>query len=248
MEYIMIRDEEEQSCGGNQLWLSESRLSSYGCGVIAVSDIILYFFYHDSIMEELFCSFLSKQGINLSKNQHGILDKETYCHYIELMEMSYFPINPLVKGVTGIRLMKGFNQCAEQFGIPYFATWAVPKKEILTYLQGMLQAEMPVLLSIGPNAPSIWRDIKIPFYKKEAEGKYQKEGMINSHYVTVVGVELSTDEVPMLAVSSWGKKYYLNWQEYQDYVKKYSWTYFNNILLLQKKEFIKKQEWSFGME
>lgn len=41
---------------------------------------------------------------------------------------------------------------------------------------------------------------------------------VHSHYVVVTGVEeISGHEY--LIVSSWGKKYYISYEEYRDYVK-----------------------------
>ncbi len=40
---------------------------------------------------------------------------------------------------------------------------------------------------------------------------------IKSHYVVVTGVETIRGQ-EYLIVSSWGKKYYINYEEYRDYV------------------------------
>ena len=39
----------------------------------------------------------------------------------------------------------------------------------------------------------------------------------------------------MLEISSWGKKYYVNYNDYLDYVKKNDNFYFSNILYIKKK-------------
>jgi hypothetical protein len=39
----------------------------------------------------------------------------------------------------------------------------------------------------------------------------------------------------MLEISSWGKKYYVNYNDYRDYVKKNDNYYFSNILYIKKK-------------
>ena len=62
------------------------------------------------------------------------------------------------------------------------------------------------------------------------------------HYVTVTGVEeYSTSDGTkiMLEISSWGRKYYVNYDEYLEYVRKNDNFYFSNILYIKKK--IKKK-------
>ena len=86
----------------------------------------------------------------------------------------------------------------------------------------MLDKNYPVTFSIGP----VGDDCGIWFYDwiPKDDDKYNFEVqsypyIVNGHYATITG--LLIDNVKgqtMLEISSWGKKFYVNFDEYLDYV------------------------------
>lgn len=71
---------------------------------------------------------------------------------------------------------------------------------------------------------------KKPYYYKTAVPE------VHGHYVTVTGV--IKDDVTnriMLKISSWGKQYYINYEEYRDYVENYGDTFTSSIVMIGKK-------------
>ena len=94
--------------------------------------------------------------------------------------------------------------------------------------------DIPVIISIGPG---FFRKQKVKFYnceEKDGKLKFKPVTQTKDHYVTITGV-LETENVTMMEISSWGKKYYVNWEEYKRYVRKYDNYYFSNILYIKKK-------------
>ncbi|MDD3174379.1 MAG: hypothetical protein PHF63_12110 [Herbinix sp.] len=76
------------------------------------------------------------------------------------------------------------------------------------------------------NNPS---EIKKPYYYKVSVQT------VNSHYVTVTGI--IKDAVAgriMLCISSWGQQYYINYEEYRDYIDSTSGTYTSSIVQIKK--------------
>lgn len=66
------------------------------------------------------------------------------------------------------------------------------------------------------------------YYKVEASD-------VNGHYVTVTGI--IKDEIAnriMLRISSWGKLYYINYEEYRDYIESYGGTFTSSIVRLKR--------------
>ena len=86
-----------------------------------------------------------------------------------------------------------------------------------------------MILSIGQNIP-FWRRKKLCLYRQE-NGVCLPAAEVKAHFVVVTGLENE-----YLQVSSWGKEYYISWQEYQKYAKKYSSFLVSNICLISAKE------------
>jgi hypothetical protein len=118
-------------------------------------------------------------------------------------------------------------------------------------IEEMLRQDIPVILSIGPNSPNLWGDKGIPFYElreidyqdnentssSNSKPYYYKvaQQKVNGHYVTVTGI--IKDDVAsriMLRISSWGKQYYINYEEYRDYVDTVGSTWTSSIIQIKK--------------
>ncbi len=68
-----------------------------------------------------------------------------------------------------------------------------------------------------------------PYYYKSAYDD------IHGHYVTVTAIV--KDDVAgriMLRISSWGREYYINYEEYRDYIESYSGTYTSSLVHIKK--------------
>jgi hypothetical protein len=119
-------------------------------------------------------------------------------------------------------------------------------------MEEMLHKDIPVILSIGPNTPNLWGKKGVPFYeRKEIDYQddtdqsaevlkpyYYKEvkKAVNGHYVTVTGIikDNVTGRI-MLRISSWGKQYYINYEEYRDYIDTNSGTFTSSIVYVKRK-------------
>ena len=144
-------------------------------------------------------------------------------------------------------------------GHNYHARWCVMPHNLLKKIKEMLSNDIPVVIAIGPG---FFRKNKIIFYGKneQKDGKiiFKPLTKTKDHYVTITGVTeykttdknlqdgfetvnekkslsetVTYDNIVMLEISSWGKKYYINFQEYLDYVKKNDNYYFSNILYIK---------------
>ncbi|MCR5543123.1 MAG: hypothetical protein K6F55_03165 [Eubacterium sp.] len=221
------------SFGGNQGWFAsdksnstwkERAINGYGCGLVGAADVLLYILGNAAI----------PAGTTLNK-------REDYMAYLNRLEKKYFHIFPKL-GLSGILLSLGLNlyflihrrQIKKETGCTYRARWAVRPSKLLDRIKEMLGNDIPVIISIGPG---FFRKQKVKFYnceEKDGKLKFKPVTQTKDHYVTITGI-LETENVTMLEISSWGKKYYVNWEEYKRYVRKYDNYYFSNILYIKKK-------------
>ena len=254
--------EVDGSFGGNQGWFGDitrkwkgNAITGFGCGLIGAADVLYY------ITGGL---FLYPPGTVSAKLQGGkqqgtaspnFISKEDYMNYIQFIERRYFHILPKL-GISGVLLSLGFNlyfflnrkKIKKQTGSRFKAKWAVPSGKLLDRIREMISQDMPVIISIGPG---FFHKNKLKFYRlEERDGKMHFRHVTDTkdHYVTVTGIVESSKEdvasgdvkmdengIVLLEISSWGKKYYVNYSEYIDFVKKNDNFYFSNILYIKKR-------------
>ena len=226
--------EVDGSFGGNQGWFGDitrkwkgNAITGFGCGLIGAADVLYYitgglFLYPPGTVSAKLQG--SKQQGTASPN---FISKEDYMNYIQFIERRYFHILPKL-GISGVLLSLGFNlyfflnrkKIKKQTGSRFKARWAVPSGKLLDRIREMISQDMPVIISIGPGF----------FHKKVT-------GIVESSKEDVASGDVKMDEngIVLLEISSWGKKYYVNYSEYIDFVKKNDNFYFSNILYIKKR-------------
>ena len=93
----------------------------------------------------------------------------------------------------------------------------------------MLRQDIPVIMSVGPNFPQIWGKRRVRFYVQSGPDGFTPAAGARQHYFTVTGMDEN-----WLRISSWGRLYYLNRREFEEYVHQYSTGFASNILLVEK--------------
>ncbi|MBO4862874.1 MAG: hypothetical protein J5517_00765 [Eubacterium sp.] len=230
-KYINI----EGSFGGSQEWFKDigmkwkgRAIEGYGCGLVGAADLLLHILGNDIIPND-------------RSEKNSLITKDIYISFLRRLEKRYFHIFPKL-GLSGILLALGINlylffhrkEIRENTGYKYHARWAVRPSKLLERIKEMLGNDIPVIIAIGPG---FFRKEKVRFYNKRKDDKgrtvFKPVTKTKDHYVTVTGVE--EGEHTFLEISSWGKKYYINFDEYLEYVKKNDNFYFSNILYVSRK-------------
>jgi len=75
----------------------------------------------------------------------------------------------------------------------------------------------------------VWQKHRLDFYRRLPDGRYQKASAACAHYVTITGIDDNWAQI-----ASWGMQYYVNRQEYAQFVRKHSNYVFSNIMYLEK--------------
>ncbi len=226
--YLSIKTQAEQSFGGNQSWSDSRIMRKYGCGVVGMSDVLLYLGLHQTDYDtDLFHGIL---------REDGCLSYPKYNRYLRKMRRRYLHIIPGF-GVPGWMLPVAFNKYFRHYRINLRAGWCLQSGKILSRIETMLRKDIPVILAIGPNFPLFWARKKLPLYRYE-NGEFITATEIKAHFVVVTGIVND-----YLQISSWGKEYYISWKEYHRYVKKYSCFGVSNICRIrEKKSYGKKRD------
>lgn len=205
-EYVRVIRNGRLSYGGSQMWSNSKTVQVCGCGPVAVLDMVLY----------------------LTGRQEKPIPLETYNQELEKLSHSCFPlIRPY--GINGLLLAAGTNLLLRKYKLPYTAFWAVSGKKFWNRLEELLSQDIPAVFSVGPNFPAIWQKHRLQFYGKRADGTYYPACSVKSHYITATGCDEK-----WLRISSWGREYYINREEYDAYIKKHSAAAVCNILMLRR--------------
>ena len=237
-EYVPVLKDNSIYYGGSQMWFSDQHryskdyiLHNYGCGTIATADLFLYLALQKKSYRTALTEFI------MNEDKINFVD---YVPYLRTINDEYTKTRRYL-AVLGPTVASAINSYSNHYGLGLKATWkwSLNYYDMYELIEDMLWKDIPVILAIGPNTPNLRGTKGIPFYElKEIDYQEPKEDNsdaseevskpyyyhavkqnINGHYVMVTA--LIKDEVTgriMLRISSWGKQYYINYEEYRDYV------------------------------
>ena len=218
--YISVALSSEASFGGGQQFSKDAMIRRCGCGVVAAADALLYLSrWHSHGAVDYFAGLLEDRPIPLS----------IYDNCIQHLNRSYFPMIPYA-GINGIMLMTGMELFFRRHGMPYIARWCMLPGPIWTRIEEMLCADIPVIMSVGPNFPLIWGDRRVRFFVRNPAGDHIPASGARAHYFTVTGLDAD-----WLRISSWGRQYFLSRRDFNDYVRRHSTSIASNILYIERK-------------
>lgn len=204
-----------RSYGGNQMLSPDKVMRRCGCGIVAAADLLLYLHrYHKP---------LALYG--------GLPEELTQGEYEELLQSlrrKYFPLFYPV-GMNGVALALGLNCIFRKNGLSLSARWDMSEAKLWTRMEEMLHRDMPVILSIGPNFPKLWKKGKETLYRLD-NGEQRAVTQTRAHYVTVTGMDEK-----WLRISSWGKEYYLSREEYERFRADFSSALVSNIVYIRRR-------------
>ena len=206
---ISVVSANSEAYGGSQNFWKKSSMQGYGCGIIAVANLLLYM----GLVPD----------VNITG---GKISKDEYMTLCNTLRHRYFPIIPRF-GINGIELSAGVNRYFRVNRIPMRASWFVPEKKLYSEIGRMLSEDIPVIIAAGPGFPRIWKKDRLSLY----DADMHKASSCRAHYMTVTAMD---DDG--ITVSSWGRKYYIRKSDYSEYVKKSSNTYLSSILKITKKD------------
>ncbi len=252
-DYVPVIKDSAISYGGSQMWFSETKwrskdyiLHNYGCGTIATADMFLYL----ALQNEALQSPITEAALQGTAQ----VKYDNYDPFIRQINNEYTKTRRII-AVLGTKVAKAINTYSERYGFGLTAAWMwkLTYYDMLDLIEEMLKKDIPVILAIGPNTPNLWGRKGIPFYeRKEIEYVEPKEkgeipkkpyyyqvrlNNINGHYITVTAIV--KDDVTariMLRISSWGRQYYINYEEYRDYIDTYGGTCTSSIVYVKKKK------------
>lgn len=243
--YVPVLRDSSVFYGGNQMWFSNNNkrskdyiLHHYGCGTIATADIFLYL----AIKNDAYRSGVTESVLQGTDSAYY----KDYMSYVRKINIYYTKTKPYI-AVLGPKIAYAFNSYARTYKFNLRAKWKLTLSyyDMLEYIEEMLSRDIPIILSIGPNTPFMWKKNGIFLYKRESldnpddSTTYYRyipvKSNVYGHYVTVTGIykSLNGNGKIMLRVSSWGKPYYIDYNEYRDYIENFGGTFTSSMVYIK---------------
>lgn len=226
--YPSVKNESRVSFGGNQAWFEKRYLQKSGCGVVACTDLLMYL----CRQRQYHCLELFPGAAADAKP----ITRNAYLYSARLLHKRYLPVIPYF-GINGWNFVWGLNRCFRKNEMNLKASFGVRRKKLWSTVEQMLREDVPVILSVGPNFPFLWKKEKLTFYTRGKTGAYTPACMVSGHYVTVTAM----DGI-WLCISSWGREYYINREEYWIYARKHSGFLVSNLVYIREKKRILDSE------
>ncbi len=221
----------EGSYGGNQGWFKNRNMSQGGCGVVAAGDLLLYLGMHRKG-----CRTEEMHGLF---HMDGEISRPRYERYLLRLKRKYFPVLPRL-GMPYWVLVLGLNRYFRKYRMGLRARWGALPWNILPRMEDMLGRDIPVVLAIGPRfhfpvlpgkgkkpgtrkelmgylKEAFLRDERLNLYQEDEKGGLRCAARTKAHFVTVTAVGDGK-----ICISSWGKPYVVDWEEYKTYVRRNS--------------------------
>lgn len=211
--YLAVQTGSALSYGGNQTLSDNNTIKKCGCGIVAALDLVIYLNAKCRGSEK---KAADRQQIPLS----------SYNRYLHILSRKYFPLIPHF-GMNGLVLIAGLNRLFHSLSLPFKAEWKVSEIKMEDRIAEMLTRDIPVILAIGPNFPTVWQQNRLTLYKKSAIEDYRKYSAAKAHFVTVTGIDEK-----WMRISSWGKELYISRAEYHRYVEAHSTPILSNIVYI----------------
>ena len=207
--------------GGNQGWFIndyKSNISRQGCGIISAIDATLY-------LNEV-------HEINVDSYKEMVYKFTKVCPLSEVFMHELF--SRFAIGITPWQISKYLRKTLNgNYNIKWNGIHG--HRDLLLKIEQMLDADIPVIWGLYSFKN------RLTLYQVDKEtGEFKESKTVNSHYVNAISVRRNSrgDALHriMIEVSSWGRRYYIDFDEYLAYAKQsFASKYFSNLIIISPK-------------
>ena len=190
-----------------------------GCGLVGAVCVMRYLVEDRRIKTDLF-----------PLRDGEPMEKDEYRELCRSLQHRYLPVLPYF-GMNGIVLAFGVNRMLRKTRSPYRACWCTSARRFTERMADMLERDIPVVFSAGPNFPFLLGRRKLKLYRHMPDGEIRRTGSVKAHYM--IATALSDG---WITVSSWGKEYLVDQEEFLHYMKHVSAPFLSNLLYIKERQ------------
>lgn len=248
-DYVHVQTEDRCTCGGNQGWFHDhiknknTRLENGGCGLVASCDLILYLLKrkinYSMDTEEMTLHEKRRTFIPRSFIAHPLepINREAYVQFLRKTSMLRYPIFPKL-GSFNFEVLLYVNRMLRKINDERHLhfLWNNTKANRTRIIKEQLSLRNPVILILGQHFFRFGCKKGVHFYRMEKDHTLTLAAKdIFCHFVTITGIYYPEDasKSMYLEITSWGKQYYIDYEQLCDYIKKYSMPWYTGIFYLK---------------
>lgn len=209
--YVEVQLDGGVTYGGSQTFYEkDDKRYEKGCGMISMLDILSYL-----------------------EGNTKVVSKKDYCEKFDEFA-SKLHWNPGKNGTNVFFLWKKLVKEIKKRGFSMKVRWGLSIRKIVPRVYEMLDRNIPVMLCVPHMIRKKERDHMLSFYKKKDMGMVEA-ARTNAHFVTITGV-IEEQDAKYFRISSWGRCYYINIEEYLLFVRSHLFGFFlGNIMYIKPK-------------
>ena len=202
-QYVCITDEQGKIIGNgaNQAWFSDSHwcnVSGQGCGIIAALDLCHY--------------VLGQRLVPKAEYEKEIKEFVKAIPLARLYMHEFF--GKIAVGLTPIQICRFLNRRLKgKYKVSYNGRNG--HNNMLEKMEAMLSNDIPVIWSLY----RMGKRLTLYTYKSVTR-EYVPSASTNSHYVNAISIIRQDSDMHkvMIKISSWGKIFFIDYDEYLEYV------------------------------
>lgn len=203
--------------GLSQQWSSRPAMRGWGCGPAAALMVLGYLCLHHPDGFSLPLEALPPEPT-----------KEDCALLLDTVGRRYFPILPRF-GMNGLSLAFCLNRYFRRHRMPFHAAWCCRREKALSRMGQMLDNDIPVIFSVGPDFPLLWQKHSLPLFASPEAGK--PCASVRAHYMVTTGMDQG-----WLELSSWGRRYFLPLADWREHHRHHSGHLVDGIVYIRRKE------------
>ena len=162
--------------------------------------------------------------------------REAYMHLLRKLSRFRYPIIPKA-GSFGFEILLYINHFMRKNGRPerMHFLWKNTAKRRLEVLRDSMDRGYPVILIIGQRFFRIWKKEGIDFFRLQDGNMKLAYSKVRRHFVTITGMYFPplASESMYLEITSWGKKYYISYEQLGRYISTISAPWISGLYYLK---------------
>lgn len=205
------------SFGLNQQWSARPAMRGWGCGPAAAVMLLGYLRLHHP------------DGFSVPMEALPEEPSKEYCAaLLDTVGRRHFPILPRF-GMNGLSLAFCLNRYFHRHRMPFHAAWCCSREKALRRMEQMLDEDIPVIFSVGPDFPLLWQKHPLSLYASPDAEK--PCASVRAHYMVAAGMTSS-----WLELSSWGHRYFLPLADWREHHRHHSGHLVDGIVYIRRKK------------
>ena len=237
VDYVQIRQGNTFSHGGSQLWFpkdgtfKDAAIRTGGCGLIAILDFMLWYENRAGKGRKS----LFSEPADVARKNGPVPDREAYMDGIRRLFRRYPSLPKLGTSSLFLPLFLNLYLLRNRAKIRVSFLFRNTADKRMRIIRNSLNDGFPVIMAIGARINPFSKMKGVTFYVEQNGTVRPGIPDVHRHFVTITGIRFPEDvtEPVYLEISSWGRKFFVNYDELCSYMTKSSMPWLTGFFFVK---------------